>query len=69
MFCSCINVTHYQSLKFLWSEDFVILSDEGGTSSQGGEGRMLLDFLGMGEGGSERVVELVGVSADGRVAD
>lgn len=69
MFCSCINVIHYQSLQFLWGEDLVVLSDEGGASSEWGEGRMLLDFLGVGEGGSEWVVKLVGVPADVVVAD
>lgn len=59
----------YQLLQFLWGEDLVILGDEGGASGEWSEGRMLLDFLGMREGGSERIVELVGVSTDGGVAD
>ena len=59
----------YQLLQFLRSEDLVILGDEGGAGCQWSEGRMLLYFLWMGEGGSEWVVELVGVSADGGIAD
>jgi hypothetical protein len=53
----------YQSLQFFGSENLIVFGDEGGSGREGSECGMALYVLGIDEGFSEWVIELVGVPA------
>lgn len=51
----------YESLQLFKREEFVVLGEEGGTGDHGCEGGMALYVLGIEEGLTEGVVELISV--------